>query len=208
MLVLAGASLSACSNKTSNSRVVPEQEITQDINAARGRNSTTLPAGADLTQQTLGREPSVPAGPELPPIPPSRPAEARRSQFRAIRRRVMTSRSAPALRAISYRRTKNHQSACRRPGFPDDRERLPGLTVVPRSPTSARFTSTNRELGWLYSMTRTRLSPQPSHGSAHSRRLPSYGERWPRQWAAIASPTPPRSLPVAPGWTAAFLELV
>jgi mono/diheme cytochrome c family protein len=74
------ASLSACSSETGNSVVVPEQGIIiiQDINAARGHSSTTLPAGADLAQQPLGRESSAPAGPEMPLIPPSRAAEARR----------------------------------------------------------------------------------------------------------------------------------
>jgi hypothetical protein len=77
ILVLVGASLSACFKEPINSVVVPEQGITEDINVARGRSSTNLPAGADLAQQPLGRELSVPAGAELSQVPPSRPAEAR-----------------------------------------------------------------------------------------------------------------------------------
>lgn len=78
VLVLVGATLSACSNEAGNSMVAPEQGIAQDINAARGRSSITLPQGEHMAQQPLGREPSVPAGPKSPQMPPSRPAEARR----------------------------------------------------------------------------------------------------------------------------------
>ncbi|MGC2203325.1 MAG: hypothetical protein WA633_24685 [Stellaceae bacterium] len=75
VVVVTGLSLGACSGETGNSTAAPERAITQDINAVRGRSTTTLPAGERPVEQTVGPAPSIPPGPELPP---SHPADIRR----------------------------------------------------------------------------------------------------------------------------------
>jgi hypothetical protein len=62
-VVPATVGLGACSGQTGDSTIAPEQAITHDINAARGRSPVTLPADERLVQQ--------------PPVPPSRSANAR-----------------------------------------------------------------------------------------------------------------------------------